>query len=348
MERRRFSLALMGAASLAAGGLLAGGSAQAQADSPGLDPEKLAALQRAADAVVGVRVTAVDDASSARTLGRRRQGSGVVIGDDGLVLTIGYLLLEAEQAEVLTDDGRVIPARVLGVDSATGLGLLLPLVPLRIAPAPLATTRPDPAQTEVMLLVTGGDLGAAAPVRFVARRAFSGSWEYHLDAALFTAPPRPNFAGAGLFNDRGELTGVGSLFVADATGLGGPPRVPGNMAVPVELLPPILSELRTQGRSSASVRPWIGVNCVEQDGGLRVVRVSEDSPAESGGVRAGDRIVGIDGEPVATLERLWKTLWRGGSPDKDVTLQLLRDGQPLALKLRAVDRAATLRRPQGV
>lgn len=343
-------VAATSAASIGTGGLSRAQGTPGAASPSGAepDPARVQALQRAADAVVGVRAMAVDDAHSARTLGRRRVGSGVVIGSDGLVLTIGYLLLEAEQAELLTDDGRVVPARVVGVDTATGFGLLQALVPLRIAPAPLATAAPDPAGDEVMIFVTGGDVGAIAPMRLVSRRPFSGYWEYHLDAALFVAPVRPHFAGAGLFNGRGELLGVGSLVVQDTTGLGGPPRVPGHMVVPVDLLPPILAELRSQGRSRHSVRPWIGVNCVEQEDGLHVVRVNEDSPAEAAGVRTGDRIVGIDGEPVATLERLWKALWRGSGPERDVSLQLLREGRPLSLTLQAVDRQGALKRPRGI
>jgi S1-C subfamily serine protease len=181
----------------------------------------------------------------------------------------------------------------------------------------------------------------------VSRRPFSGYWEYHLDGALFTTPPRTDQSGAGLFNGRGELVGIGSLVVADAAGADGPP-VPGNMFVPVDLLPPILAELRQRGRSSASARPWLGVQCVEHEGQLRVVRVSDDSPADVAGLQHGDRIVRIDGVAVSRLEQLWKTLWAGAGAEREVTLEIERAGQARTVKVFAVDRAKTLRRSQGV
>jgi len=309
------------------------------------------ALQRASDAVVGLRALAVEDARSAATLGRARQGSGVVIGADDLVLTIGYLVLEAEQVMLSTDDGRHIPARVVAYDLATGFGLVQALVPLKLAPVPLGESAASPAGAadggNPLLVVSGGEDGAVSATRLVSRRAFAGYWEYLIDGALFTAPPRPDHSGAGLFNDRGELLGVGSLYVADALGPGQPPR-PGNMFVPVDLLKPILGELRQRGSSSASTRAWLGVNCVEHEGELRVLRVAEDGPAELAGVMRGDRVLAIDGTPVAELAQLWKALWADARAEREVALDIERGGQRLTLKLQSVDRAKTLRRAQGV
>jgi len=309
------------------------------------------ALQRASDAVVGLRALAVEDARSAATLGRARQGSGVVIAADGLVLTIGYLVLEAEQVTLSTDDGRHIPARVVAYDLATGFGLVQALVPLKLAPVPLGDSAASPAATadggSLLLVVSGGDAGAVSAARLVSRRAFAGYWEYHIDGALFTAPPRPDHSGAGLFNERGELLGIGSLFVADALGPGQPAR-PGNMFVPVDLLKPILGELRQRGSSSASTRAWLGVNCVEHEGELRVLRVAEDGPAEVAGVMRGDRVLAIDGTPVAGLAQLWQSLWADARAEREVALDIERGGQRLTLKLQSVDRAKTLRRAQGI
>ena len=166
---------------------------------------------------------------------------------------------------------------------------------------------------------TDGQLSMA---QLVSRRSFAGYWEYRIEDALFTAPPRTDHSGAGLFNSRGELVGIGSLIVADtrASERGEGARVPGNMFVPTDLLRPILGELRTSGMSSASRRAWLGVNCVEQGGILHVVRVAGDSPAEAAGLRVGDHIVAIDGTAVTTLDTLWTRLWSGGPPERDVTL----------------------------
>jgi serine protease Do len=238
--------------------------------------------------------------------------------------------------ELLTDDGREIPARVIGYDVATGFGLVQALAPIRRAVAPLGVSanvrREDP-----LIVMGGGTAGAASAARLVSRRAFSGYWEYHVDGALFTSPPRADHSGAALFNLDGELLGIGSLVLDDATE---GERVPGNMFVPIDLLKPILGELRASGSSRASARAWIGINCVDTGGQIRIVRVNDDSPADVAGLQAGDRIVG--------LEQLWKALWAGTSPEREVKLDIVREGQPQTLSVQTVDRAKTLKRPQGV
>ena len=304
------------------------------------------ALTRASDAVVGLRARAVDGARSAATLGRLREGSGVVVGTDGLVLTIGYLVLEAEAIELITDDGRRIPARPVAYDLATGFGLVMALAPLRIEPVPYGASA-QVSRDEPLMVASGGEDGAVSIARMVSRRAFAGYWEYHIEAALFTTPPRRDHSGAGLFNGRGELIGIGSLFVADAGG-DEAPATPGNMFVPVDLLKPILAELIERGRSPASRRAWIGANCIERSGGVTVIRVNDDSPADLAGLRQGDRIVRIDGQAVTALAGLWQALWAGGAPERTVALEILRDGEPLTLLVQTVDRAKTLRRAEGI
>jgi S1-C subfamily serine protease len=304
------------------------------------------ALQRASASVVGLRALAVDDARSAATLGRARQGSGVVIGAGDLVLTIGYLILEAEQVQLITDDEREVPARLVGYDVATGFGLVQPLAPLRIEPAPFGSTAAL-ARGEPLMIVSGGEDGAISAAQLVSRRSFSGYWEYHVDGALFTSPARADHSGAGLFNSRGELVGVGSLLVRDAAGADGPAQN-GNMFVPIDLLQSILPELRSRGSSQLSRRAWMGVNCVETEGTVRVVRVNIDSPAEVAGLEPGDRIVRIDGTEVRALEVLWKTLWAGGAPEREVTLDIVRAGKPQTLTLQSVDRMKTLKSAQGI
>lgn len=304
------------------------------------------ALQRAREAVLGVQVQAVDGARSARTLGEQRRGSGVLISADGVVLTIGYLLLEAENVELITDEGRRLPARVMAYDQASGFGLVQALVPVGRAPAPLGEPG-TPFSDATATVVSGGAQGEVSPVRLVSRRAFSGYWEYHVEGALFTVPPADMHSGAALFNQRGELLGVGSLVVPDALGPG-QPRTLGNMFVPVDLLKPILSELRQRGMSAASVRPWLGVNCVEQGGQVRVARVTDDSPADVAGLQPGDRITHVDGVKVSALAQLWKALWADSRSQRAVLLEIERGGRPMNITVHAVDRALTLRRAQGI
>jgi S1-C subfamily serine protease len=307
------------------------------------------ALQRAHLAVLGLQAVALEDARSNATLGRARSGSGVLIGADGLVLTIGYLVLEAEQVQLVRDDGRTVPARVLGYDVATGFGLVQALAPLGLEPAPLGSIG-MPMEGPPLMIASGGDDGAVSSAALVSRRAFSGNWEYHIEGALFTAPPRRDHSGAGLFNPAGELVGIGALLVTDVAGGGADaqPHHSGNMFVPVDLLLPILDDLRRQGRGAASQRAWLGLNCAEQAGGLRVTRVSDDSPADVAGLQPGDRILRIDGTEVRALATLWQTLWAGGAPEREVTLEIERDQLPQTLKLWSVDRGKTLRRAEGI
>lgn len=317
------------------------------AAAPGSEVENQSrALNRASDAVLGVRALAVEEAGSSATLGRARQGSGVVISRDGLVLTIGYLILEAEQVQLVVDGERIVPARVVAYDVATGFGLLQALAPLRVEPVPLGPSA-GVREEEPLMMASGGEDGGVSVANLVSRRPFAGYWEYLIDGALFTVPARGDHSGAGLFNTRGELVGIGSLVVADALGADAP-NLPGNMFVPIDLLRPILDELRRDGMSAASRRAWLGMNCVEISGRVHVLRINSDSPADVAGVQAGDRILRIDGTEVARLDVLWTSLWSGGQPEREVTLEIERDNRPRTLKLHTVDRMKTLKRAQGI
>jgi S1-C subfamily serine protease len=336
--------AAMNALRIILGGLLALAAGGVGAQNP-VDEQRLQALTRAQAAVVGVETTAVDGARSAETLGSERRGSGVLIDADGLVLTIGYLILEADQVDIVVAGQRRLPARVVAYDLATGFGLLQSLAPVRVTPVPLGRSG-NLRASEPLMVASGGEDGAVSIARLVSARAFSGYWEYHIDGALFTAPPRPDHSGAGLFNVDGELMGIGSLFVQDAAGADAP-RQQGNMFVPIDLLKPILGELRERGMSQASRRAWLGVNCVEHGGVVRVVRVNRDSPAEAAGLAPGDRIMRIDGVEVTSLEVFYKSLWRDGA-ERDVKLEVQRGGTAREVTVRSTDRAQTLRRPQGI
>jgi serine protease Do len=304
------------------------------------------AITRAMQAVVGLQVTVAEDARSADTLGTEREGSGVVIGPDGLILTIGYLIIEAETIQVTTSDNRVLPARAVGYDQATGFGLLRPVLPLRgIEPVMLGTARGLPERT-ALLAAVGGDDGSAELLELVSTRPFSGYWEYHIDGALFAAPPLRNHSGAPLFNASGEVVGIGSLFVGNARG--GRRQVPGNMFVPVDLLKPILGEMQQTGTTRAGHRPWLGLTSTEQEGRVRIVRVNEDSPADEAGLVPGDIVLAVDGEKVSTLESFYKKLWARPQPESEVQLTVLHGAQIMELTVHAVDRLKTMRKPAGI
>ena len=332
--------------------LLAGSCAIAAhaAAAPEAAQTVMAAFAKANAAVVGVKVAVAADASSAETLGKERTGSGVVIGPDGLILTIGYLILEAQSIQVITQEGRTLPAQAVAYDLATGFGLIRTVLPLRgIEPVALGSLK-DLRTGEALMAATGargdGEDGDVSMTQLVSKRAFSGYWEYHIDAAVFTSPPINNHSGAPLFNQKGELVGIGSLFVSDA--LGGDRRLPGNMFVPVDLLKPILSEMQQTGSTKISRRPWLGLSSTEQSGRVQIVKVSKESPAQIAGLEPGDLVLAVDGAKVATLEEFYKKLWDHARPEAEISLTVLQGADLKTIVLKPVDRMSTMRKPSGI
>ncbi|MBP6504020.1 MAG: serine protease [Rhodoferax sp.] len=325
------------------------GAAAQQIGAPSAATQ-LEQLTRAHAAVVGIRVTVADGASSAESLGRQRAGSGVLIDKDGLILTIGYLMLEAQEIQIVTQDMRTVPAQAVAYDQATGFGLVRSLLPLRdIEPVSLGSLTNQPSG-EPLMAVTGAQPGGTDSdlnmVQLVSKRAFSGYWEYHIDAAAFTSPPIANHSGAPLFNQQGEVIGIGSLLVPDA--MGGERRLPGNMFVPVDLLKPILDEMRKTGTTAQSHRPWIGISSAEQSGRVQIIRVSKDSPAQKAGLQPGDLVLAVDGAKVTSLEALYKKLWDRTEPEGDITLTVLQGAELRQLRLQSVDRMRNMRKPAGI
>jgi serine protease Do len=311
------------------------------------------AMTKANAAVVGVKVTAVTGARSAQTLGLNRSGSGVVIGSDGLILTIGYLMLEAQQIEIITQEGKTLPAIAVAYDLATGFGLIKPPLPLRgVAPVALGSQQ-DLTTGEPLMAATGAsdnDDGGVSMTQLVSQRAFSGTWEYHLDNALFTSPPvssgRGNHSGAPLFNRKGELMGIGSLFVVDA--LGQNTRNPGNMFVPIDLLKPILADMQRLGSSKLSNRAWLGVTSSDQGGRVQVMRVAEGSPADEAGLKPGTVVQAIDGLEVTTLEAFYKKLWARDKPEQPVKLTIREGDQVKTIAITPQNRMLSLKKPAGI
>ena len=313
----------------------------AQPAAPPKDEEaKYQYLRDAANAVVGIKVKALANARSVQTLGAERFGSGAVI-QDGLVLTIGYLILEADQVEVLTAKGRTVPAVVAAYDHATGFGLVRPLVPIEVKPIKLGNSERVEAQHRLLVAGAGGEESLSVAT-VVSRRRFAGYWEYLLDSAIFTSPPRADFGGAALIDRHGELVGIGSLFVMDSETPG--ERLPGNMFVPTDLLKPILAEMVATGRQKAGVRPWIGLNSVEEDGRLKVLRVTKEGPAEMAGIEAGDIILSMSGEKVEKLDDFYRRIWAAGRPGVEITLRVLKGSQVKEFRIQSMDRFDHMRK----
>lgn len=281
--------------------------------------------------VVKVTVKAVPDARSARTLGPQREGTGVVIDSSGLVMTIGYLITEADTVELATADGRKFPANVVGYDNATGLGLVKALKPLPIKPVDFGLSAA--ASTRDVVLIVGFD--GVAPAYIVSKRPFVGYWEYLLDEAIYTAPATVNWQGAALLSREGKLLGIGSLAVADAVGQG---AVPGNMFVPIDTLKPVLGDFIANGRATSKPRPWLGITSQEVQGKVIVTRVSNEGPAEEAGLKAGDIIVGFGGQPLSGQADFYTRLWKSGDAGVEVTLDVLKGNRVEPVKVKSMAR----------
>jgi S1-C subfamily serine protease len=340
MEGKRFLAVLLGAA---ASVFVPCALAAASTAAPPQKEAPTAAYQHlvdAANATVVVKAKALSNARSAKTLGEERMGAGVLI-PDGLVLTIGYLILEADEVEITTTKGRTLPAIVVAYDHATGFGLLRPMGPVEVKPIKLGSSASVDALDRLMTVGGGGE-DSVTVATVVSRRPFAGYWEYMLDDAIFTSPPRPDHSGAALINKDGELVGIGSLLVMDAAVPG--ERLPGNMFVPIDLLKPILAEMVRTGQQKGGRRPWLGLSSLEEDGHIKVMRVSDDSPAEDAGLTPGDIILAMGGQKIDNLPDFYKRLWSSGAPGVEVTLKVLHGSEIREVTVKSIDRAQMLRR----
>ncbi len=290
-------------------------------------------------AVVKVRAKIIPNARSLATLGPQREGTGVLVRDQ-YVLTIGYLVIEAETIEVSSAEGRTVPATLAGYDHASGFGLLRLIAPLQGKPLPLGDSSALAERDPVLIATHGGKEGVSAAY-VVSRRPFSGSWEYLLDAAIYTYPPVSNWSGAALIGAKGELLGLGSLIVADAMTPG--TQSPGNMFVPIDLLKPILGDLVDKGRAAGPVRPWLGVNTEELRGRLFVSRVSPEGPADRAGLRPGDILIGVGGEDVSSLADFYRKVWARGAAGAEVPVKVLQGTQVREVTVRSIDRVEYFR-----
>ena len=286
-------------------------------------------------AVVRIRMKAIPNARSNTTLGPSREGTGVVIDERGHIVTIGYIVIEADSIEITTQDERTVPATLIGYDHASGFGLLRSGAPLGVKPMPMGQAA-DLAMREPVMVLPAGGRDAASLAYVVSRRKFAASWEYLLETAIFTAPPTLQWAGAALVSREGKLVGIGSLYVRETQERGS--EIPGNMFVPIDLLKPILADLIEKGRRSGPARPWLGLATEELHGHLLVTRVSPEGPADRAGVRSGDIVVGVGADAVKSHEELYRRVWGLGAAGVEVPLRILQGAGVRELRVRSIDR----------
>lgn len=298
-------------------------------------------LDAALAAIVSIRAEVPEDGFTATTLGTERIGSGVVIRADGIVLTIGYLITEAQSIWMTTVDGRAVAGHALAYDQTTGFGLIQALGKLGL-PALARGASVACNVGDAVVMASHGGAAHALATRIAAKREFAGYWEYLLEEAIFTVPAHPRWSGGALIGPDGHLLGIGSLLVQEKAEA---KQVDGNMIVPIDLLDPILDDLLTYGFARRPQRPWLGIYASESSSHIVVGGVAPGGPGERAGVKRGDVILELAGEPVLRLAEMYRLLWRLGGPKIEVPLSLARGRQIVQTTVQAADRNDFMKRP---
>jgi S1-C subfamily serine protease len=299
-------------------------------------------LGAALRSVVMVHAEIPEEAFTASILGTERIGSGVVIRSDGLILTIGYLITEASSVWLTTSSGSVVPGHALAYDQCSGFGLVLPLQRLSV-PAIEPGSSAGVALGDDVIVIGYGGSAHSLNAKLIARREFAGNWEYLLDDALFTSPPHPEWGGTALVGRNGRLLGIGSLLVQEAVS---GETFDANMFVPIDLLGPILEDMIRLGRPSRLARPWLGLYAAESRGRLVVQGLAQGGPADRAGVRLGDRVLEVAGQPVDNLAELFRTVWNVGPAGSDIPVTLGRDQGTSRVRIHSADRNDFLVKPR--
>lgn len=297
------------------------------------------AVKAALPAVVTLKSTVPREARSARTLGTEREGHGVVIDDDGLVLTVGYLVLEASSVEIVENSGKRASAMVVAFDNDSGFALVRTAIPLKVKPVAFGDSDTLKQRDAIVIAGAGGEDKALRGL-VADRRQFAGYWEYLLDNAIFTVPPYVNWGGAALLDEQGALMGIGSLQVPDA--YRGARSFPGNMFIPINRLKPIFETMKA-GRRPEGSKPWIGITTQEARGRLVIATVQPGSPAETAGLQRGDVVRSVGGIEVDSLAELYSNLWKAGPSGTTITLGIDRGGERVDVAVRSGDRYKYLR-----
>jgi S1-C subfamily serine protease len=300
-------------------------------------------LEAAMSAVVGVRAVVPEDAFTAQTLGTERAGNGVLIRDNGLVLTIGYLITEAESIWLAPNSGPPVPGHALAYDQETGFGLVQALARLDLPALPIGNSSRTQIGDRLVVAGFGGRQRSVA-ARIVAKQEFAGYWEYLLDEAIFVAPAHPHWGGTAAIDATGELIGIGSLQLEQGRDKSASSHL--NMIVPIDLLKPILDDLLRYGRPNRPVRPWLGLYAADIEDRIVVIGLADRGPAQRAGLRTGDVVLSISGEEITTLAGMFRRIWSLGSAGVEIPMQIERNGRTIDQKIASSDRSRFFKAPK--
>jgi S1-C subfamily serine protease len=295
------------------------------------------AIDEILGAVVSITAHIPEDAMSADLLGTERSGHGVFIREDGLIVTVGYIVLDAETIWVGTDENTLVPAYLIANDFDSGLALLKPSLPVDVHAVELGSAA-DLETGEPVFVVGSGGISDTIEARVVAKHEFAGRWEYLLEEAVYTAPVHPGWAGTAMLDGSGRLCGIGSLMLQDP-GIS-TREAPVNLIIPIDTIAPVLNELCQYGRRRTPPRPWLGMLIHEDEEQLLVAGVYRGCPADSAGLRPGDIIVRVCGRPPFSLADFLRRVWARGPAGVSVPLTVLRDSELVEVTVETTERNA--------
>jgi S1-C subfamily serine protease len=288
-------------------------------------------VKRLLPSVVYIHTEVAPSHPSTKILGDERMGTGAVIGRDGLILTVNYVVMGGKTIEVSFERGRTQRAEIIAQDFDIGLAVLK--VKRRDLPAPpTASSETLTRGTPVFALASLGMRErrvAGGVVTYLGE--FEAYWEYRLERGIVSSAANPGPGGGPLFTLLGQMVGVVSLNLSEIAR--------NSLAIPVECFEMNREELLRHGRMvSRPPRAWIGVFAHPLEEGVVVAGVVPNGPGARCGVQEGDVIVALDSQEVPTLKDLYLNLWRHGPGDR-IELEVLRDNELRVVHVTGGDRA---------
>ncbi len=279
---------------------------------------------------------------------RHGQGSGVIVSEDGYILTNHHIVAGAEEVSIKLHDGQILKAKVIGSDRRSDLALLRVKEEKKLHPAKLGDS--DKVRLCDWVLAVGSPYGLDQTIvhGIISAKGKGKEPTVPYEEFLQTdAPVQPGNSGGPLVNLRGEVVGICTARFSQPSG-----GQTVNFAIPINLAKKIMKDFQKEGRSA---RGWLGVAVqnltpelarsfsLEEDAkGVLVSHVERGSPAEKSGLERGDVITRFQSKDVTNAQAL-RELVGDTKPGTEVKLRVLRDGKEKSLTVRVGEATASPR-----
>ena len=271
-----------------------------------------------------------------RRFGNRQEqvagaGSGFIIDPSGIIVTNNHVVDHADKIIVSLTDGRQLPAKVLGRDELTDVAVIKVLSNTALPSVRWGDSRN--AEVGDWILAAGNPfgLGGSVSVGIISaegRDLGSGPFDHFLQ---LDAPINPGNSGGPVFNMDGQVIGVSSVIVSPtgaSVGIG--------FAIPSETVSQIVTQLLATG---SIARGWLGVSVEDRGTGVTIEGVQRNGPAARSGIRAGDVVIAVNGEKIASSRGLIRTV-AGVAPGNSVAVKVRRQGRDIDIPVRVGSRPA--------